>query len=52
MFETEMERDGSVGKLYSVQYKRIFGVPDKVSRNMRDKARPMSQVWGVEPNIS
>ncbi len=30
--------------------KSIFGVPDKVRRNTCDKARPLSQVWGVEPN--
>ncbi len=41
-----------VGWLYSVQYKSIFGAPDKVQRDMCDKARPLSQVWGVEPNIS
>jgi hypothetical protein len=33
-----------VGCLYSVQYKSIFGTPDKVRRNMCDKARPLSQV--------
>jgi hypothetical protein len=41
-----------VGRLYSIQYKGIFGVPDKVRRNTCDKARPLSQVWGVEPNTS
>jgi hypothetical protein len=33
-----------VGRLYSVQYKSIFGAPDKVRRNTCDKARPLSQV--------
>jgi hypothetical protein len=41
-----------VGRLYSVQYKSIFGVPDKVRQDMCDKARPLSQVLGVEPNTS
>ncbi len=41
-----------VGRLYSVQYKSIFGVPDKVSCNTGDQARPLSQIWGVEPNTS
>ncbi len=41
-----------VGQLYSVQYKRIFGAPDKVRRDTCDKARPLSQVWGVEPYTS
>jgi hypothetical protein len=35
---------GVVGCLYSVQYKSIFGVPDKVRRDMCDKARPLSQI--------
>ncbi len=39
-----------VGRLYSVQYKSIFRAPDKVRRDTCDKARPLSQVWGVEPN--
>ncbi len=42
----------AVGQLYSVQYKSIFGAPDKVRCNMGDQARPLSQVWGVEPNAS
>ncbi len=29
-----------VGRLYSVQYKSIFGVPDKVRRNTCEEARP------------
>jgi hypothetical protein len=29
-----------VGRLYSKQYKSIFGVPDKVRRNMYEEARP------------
>ncbi len=29
-----------VGQLYSVQYKSIFGVPDKVRRNRCEEARP------------
>jgi hypothetical protein len=33
-----------VGRLYSVQHKRIFGAPDKVRCNTCDKARPLSQV--------
>jgi hypothetical protein len=33
-----------VGRLYSVQYKSIFGAPDKVRRDTCDKARPLSQV--------
>ncbi len=37
-------RGGVVGRLYSVQYKSIFGMPDKVSYNTCDKARPLSQV--------
>ncbi len=41
-----------VGRLYSVQYKSIFHVPDKVRCNTCDEARPLSQVWGVEPNTS
>jgi hypothetical protein len=41
-----------VGRLYSVQYKSIFGAPDKVRSNTCDKARPLSQVLGVEPNTS
>ncbi len=41
-----------VGRLYSVQYKSIFGAPDKVRHDKCDKARPLSQVWGVEPNTS
>ncbi len=45
-------QDIVIGRLYSIQYKSIFGVPDKVRRNTRDKARPLSQVWGVEPNTS
>jgi hypothetical protein len=40
------------GQLYSVQYKSIFGKLDKVRCNTCDKARPLSQVWGVEPNTS
>ncbi len=41
-----------VGQLYSVQYKSIFDAPDKVRCDTCDKARPFSQVWGVEPNTS
>jgi hypothetical protein len=41
-----------VGQLYYVHYKSIFGVPDKVRCDTCDKARPMSQVLGVEPNTS
>ncbi len=41
-----------VGRLYSVQYKSIFGAPDKVRCNMCDKVRLLSQVWGAEPNTS
>ncbi len=41
-----------VGRLYSTQYKSIFGAPDKVRRNTCNKARPLSQVWGFEPNTS
>ncbi len=41
-----------VGRLYSIQYKSIFGVPDKVRHDTCDKAKPLSQVWGVEPNTS
>ncbi len=41
-----------VGQLYSIQYKSIFGAPDKVRRDTCDKARPLSQVWGVELNTS
>ncbi len=41
-----------VGRLYSIQYKSIFGVPDKVRHDTCDKARPLSQAWGVEPNTS
>ncbi len=41
-----------VGRLYSIQYKSIFGAPDNVRRYPCDKARPLSQVWGVEPNTS
>ncbi len=33
-----------VGRLYSVQYKSFFGVPDKIRRDTCDKARPLSQV--------
>ncbi len=33
-----------VGRLYSIQYKSIFGVPDKVRQDMCDKARLLSQV--------
>jgi hypothetical protein len=33
-----------IGRLYSVQYKSIFGAPDKVRCNMCDRARPLSQV--------
>ncbi len=33
-----------VGCLYSIQYKSIFGAPDKVRRDTSDKARPLSQV--------
>ncbi len=41
-----------IGRLYSVQYKRIFGAPDKVRSDTCDKARLLSQVWDVEPNTS
>ncbi len=33
-----------VGCLYSVQYKSIFGAPDKVRRDTCEQARPLSQV--------
>jgi hypothetical protein len=33
-----------VGRLYSIQYKSIFGALDKVRHNTCDKARPLSQV--------
>jgi hypothetical protein len=33
-----------VGRLYSVQYKSIFGAPNKVRCDTCDKARPLSQV--------
>ena len=42
----------AVGCLYFIQYKSIFGVPDKVRCDTCDKARPLSQAWGVEPNTS
>jgi hypothetical protein len=38
------DTESVVGQLYSVQYKSIFGTPDKVRHNMCDKARPLSQV--------
>ncbi len=41
-----------VGRLYSVQYKIIYGAPNKVRCYTCDEARPLSQVWGVEPNTS
>ncbi len=41
-----------VGRLYSVQYKSIFGAPDKVRRDLGDQARPLSQAQGNEPNTS
>ncbi len=41
-----------VDQLYCVQYKSIFCAPDKVRRDMGDQARPLNQVWGVEPNVS
>jgi hypothetical protein len=41
-----------VDRLYSVQYKGIFGAPDKVRRDTCDKARLLSQVLGVKPNTS
>ncbi len=41
-----------VGHLYSIQYKSNFGVPDKDRRDTCEQARPLSQVWGVEPNTS
>jgi hypothetical protein len=41
-----------VGCLYSVQYKSIFGTPDKVRCNTCDKDKLLSQVLGVEPNTS
>ncbi len=41
-----------VGRLYSVQNKSIFGAPDKVRRYTCEQARPLSQVWGVDPNTS
>jgi hypothetical protein len=31
---------GVVGRLFSLQYKSIFGAPDKVRRNMCEEARP------------
>jgi hypothetical protein len=36
--------DYVVGRLYSVQYKSIFGAPDKVRRDTCNKARLLSQV--------
>ncbi len=30
-----------VGRLYSIQYKSIFGAPDKVRRNTCEEARPL-----------
>jgi hypothetical protein len=41
-----------IDRLYSVQYKSIFGAPDKVRCNTCDKARLLSQVQGAEPNTS
>jgi hypothetical protein len=41
-----------VGQLYSIQYKTIFGAPDQVRCYTCDEARPLSQVWGVEPTTS
>ncbi len=41
-----------IGCLYSIQYKSIFGAPDKVRCDTCDNARPLSQVWGIEPNTS
>jgi hypothetical protein len=41
-----------IGQLYSVQYKGIFGALDKGQTYTCDKARPLSQVCGVEPNTS
>ncbi len=53
MYEmSKSEETCVVGRLYSVHYKTIFGMPDKVRRDMCDKARPLSQVGGVEPNTS
>jgi hypothetical protein len=34
----------AVDRLYSIQYKGIFGAPDKVRHYMCDEARPLSQV--------
>jgi hypothetical protein len=47
LFEKEGERYCRLTinwRLYSVQYKSIFGMPDKVRCNTCDKARPLSQV--------
>jgi hypothetical protein len=33
-----------VGQLYSIQYKIIFGTPDKIRRDTGDQVRPLSQV--------
>ncbi len=44
--------DCVIGRLYSIQYKNIFGVPNKVRLYTCDEARLLSQVWGVEPNTS
>ncbi len=41
-----------VGQLYSIQYKSFLDAPDKIRGYMCDEARPLSQVWGVEPNTS
>ncbi len=41
-----------VGRLYSLQYKSIFGTLDKVRRYTCDETRPLSEVWGDEPNTS
>ncbi len=38
-----------VGQLYSIQYKSIFGMPDKVRRNMCDKARPLVRSEVLSP---
>ncbi len=41
-----------IGWLYSKQYKSLLGAPDKVRGYTCDEARPLSQVWGVDPNTS
>jgi hypothetical protein len=37
----EPDHDLVVGQLYPVQYKGIFGMPNKVRRNTCEEARPL-----------